>query len=105
MIFNIDGQISISVSRILDTVSKNGDNEVNHSILVYFPKKDLTEDTREQLINLVGTEKDFDLSLVKDDEVVWSASDSMMLENFYVEIDNQDGREGREDVNLKFLYL
>ena len=105
MIFNIDNQVSFPVVRILDSISKNGDNEVNHSVLVYTNTKAIDEETHTFLKNLVGVSSEFNLSLTKNDEIVWTSSNYAMFENFYVEISADDGRNDEQNVTLKFLYI
>ena len=105
MIFNIDNQVSFPVARILDSISKNGDNEVNHSVLVYTNTKAINEETHTFLKDLVGVSSEFNLSLTKNDEIVWTSSSCVMFENFYVEISEDDGREDEQNVTLKFLYI
>ena len=105
MIFNIDNQVSFPLYRMLDSVNKNGDNEIMHSILVYCSQKDLTNESKNFMTDLVGQSRLFELSVSQNDENIWSFIGEARVENFYIEISTENEGNSKDDVVLTFIVL
>ena len=105
MIFTIDNQISFPVYHFLDSINVIGDkDEAEHALFVHMHRSELDPELSQSLTELVGTKKEFDLALMKDDKVIWNSSKYALLENFYVEISTEDNNS-LDEVSLKFLFI
>ena len=103
MIFNVNDQIFVPITKFSDHIGKEADGTPVRTATAMFDHENIDAVITDQLKDLITT-SELHLSVIKDDKVIWESRDFTDFDGYFFEAD-VNGIPGSEvKNNLAFTY-